>query len=154
MITDANRYYGAVFSKVIDFSDGAISIQKASIDFSGFYIVRKKIPIYIKYSTSRRGPWTFNFHKNHQEFQERLYSRHGECITIFVCGRDGIAALRHDEFRKVLDHTFEEQEAVTIRRKHNEMYSVRGKNGTLERKVSRSSLEEAFKNIEQRDGTA
>jgi hypothetical protein len=154
MITDANRYYGAVFSRVIDFSDDAISIQKASMDCAGFYIVRKKIPIYIKYSTSRRGPWSFNFHKKHQEFQEALYTKHGECITIFVCGKDGIAALRHNEFRKILDLAFEEQESVTIRRKHNEMYGVRGKDGALERKVSRSSLEEAFKNLEQRDGTA
>lgn len=152
MITDANRYYGAVFSKVIDFSGGGVSMQRASADYAGFYILQKNIPIYIKYSTSRRGPWTFNFFQKPQEFQESLYAKYGECITIFVCGKDGIAALRHDEFRTVLDHIFEEQEAVTIRRKHNKMYSVRGKNGALERKVSRSSLEEAFKNIELRDG--
>lgn len=154
MITDANRYYGAVFSKVIDFSDGAVSMQRASADHAGFYIIRNDIPIYIKYSTSRRGPWTFNFFHKQQEFQESLYAKYGECITIFVCGKDGIAALRHDEYRKVLDHIFEGQEAVTIRRKHNEMYSVRGKDGALERKVSRSSLEEALKNIQQRDGMA
>lgn len=151
MITDANRYYGAVFGKLVDFSDEAISIQRASIDYAGFYIIRKKIPIYIKYSTSRRGPWTFNFQQKHQEFQENLYARYGECLTIFVCGKDGIAALKHEGFRKILDQTFEEQEAVTIRRKHNEMYSIRGKDGALERKISRGSLEEAFKNLEQRD---
>lgn len=149
MITDANKFYGAVFSKVIDFSDEAISIQRISVDHAGFYIVQKKIPIYIKYSTSRRGPWTFNFHKKHQEFQEDIYLRHGECVTVFVCGKDGIAALRHCEFRKIIDHMFEEQEAVTIRRRHNQMYCIRGTNGTLDRKISRSSLEEAFKKIEQ-----
>lgn len=147
MITDANRYYGAVFGKIIDFSDDAISIKRASIDYAGFYIIRNNIPVYIKYSTSRRGPWTFNFQQRHQEFQENLFNKYEECITIFVCGKDGVAALNHKEFRKILDCTFEEQEAVTIRRKHNEMYSIKGKDGALERKVSRSSLEEVFKNL-------
>jgi len=154
MITDANRYYGAVFSKIIDFSNNEVSIQRAPPDHSGFYIVRKEIPIYIKYSTKRHGPWSFNFYQNHQECQENLYEKHGECIMIFVCGKDGIAALKHEEFRKVLDHEFEEQKTVIIRRKHNEMYSISGKNGVLDRKVSRGSLEEIFKYIAQRDGVA
>jgi len=151
MITDANRYYGATLISLIDTSINAIKIKKIPEGPAGFYIVDDVLPIYIKYSTSRRGPWVFNFHQEHQAFQEHLYTNYRECIIAFVCGKDGIAALKHDEFRKVLDKEFEVQESVTIKRKHNEMYKVNGKNGALERKVSRSSLEVILQQYEKRE---
>ncbi len=145
MITDANRYYGCVISYLIDLSTIPLQINKISNNTAGFYLIQNEIPICIKYSTIRKGPWTFNFHKSHQETEHSMFLQYGECIVIFVCGKDGIAALHHNEFRFLLDEDFEKQESVVIRRKHNEMYSVSGKNGSLERKVSRKSLDDVFK---------
>ena len=144
MISDACRYYGSALSSIVELSSGPVSIQKLSKQYAGFYLINEFLPIYIKYSTSRRGPWTFNFQRAHQELQESYCCSYGECMVVFVCGKDGVAALTHLDFRKVLDDFFEEQESVTIKRKHNEMYRVRGSNGTLERKVSRNSLNEYF----------
>jgi hypothetical protein len=145
MISDANRYYGAVISIIVDFSEDEVRIKKIPKTCAGFYLINDLLPLYIKYSTSRRGPWVFNFQKSHQEIQQNLYENYSECIVAFVCGKDGVAALSHESFRNVLDESFDHQEAVTIRRKHNEMYRVRGKDGVLERRVSRSSLQDILK---------
>lgn len=142
MISDANRYYGSAISTIIDVSKKEILIERVERNCAGFYLINNNLPIYIKYSTSRRGPWSFNFQKSHQETHQNIYQKYNECIIAFVCGKDGIAALTHKNFRKVLDESFDDQEAVTIRRRHNAMYQIRGKDGAFEKRVSRSSLEE------------
>ena len=144
MITDAARYYGAVFSFIIDRSAGSVALRRIFDDCVGFYLVDERLPLLIKYSTRRKGPWSFTFHHDHQEKQQMLYERHGECIVALVCGKDGIVALQHADFRTVLDEFFEPQEAVTVRRRHNQMYQVKGRDGQLSRRLSRSSLSEAL----------
>ncbi|MBO6687594.1 MAG: hypothetical protein JJ931_05390 [Henriciella sp.] len=144
MITDTSRYFGAVFSYIVDRWDGSVAIRKAYEDFAGFYLLNERLPIYIKYSSQRRGPWKFTFHKEHQERQQFLAEVHKECIMIFVCGRDGIVALKHQDFRAVLDENFEAQESVTVRRRHNKMYQIKGRDGVLEKRISRNSLAEAL----------
>lgn len=144
MITDASRYYGCVISSLVDLSVTPLQVNKLDNGISGFYLLQNAVPIYIKYSTIRNGPWSFNFHRSHQESERTLFLQYGECIVIFVCGKDGIAALRHNEFCFLLDDDFEDQQSVIIRRKRNHMYSASGKNGALERKISRKSLEDIF----------
>lgn len=149
MISDASRYYGAVLHQILDDIDGPATIRRAFGDCAGFYVINEQTPLFIKYTTKRHGPWTFNFQHDHQLRQQLLYERLGECIMVFVCGRDGIAALSHDDLRKVLDEKFEQQEAITIRRKHNEMYQIHGRNGRLDFKVARNSLKDmVLKSIE------
>lgn len=146
MITDASRYYGCVLHSITEQPGKHVGVQRIFDDFSGFYLVNQGLPVYIKYSTSRKGPWSFNFLLSHQERQKSLFETYGECITAFVCGRDGIAALPYTELRKVLDDNFETQEGVSIRRRLNEMYQVKGRNGKLDHKISRNSLSEVLDN--------
>ncbi|MGR9168608.1 hypothetical protein [Rhizobium sp. KDH_Rht_773_N] len=142
MISDASRYYGCVLHQVIEQPGQHVTIRRLNGDIPGFYLMNGNLPFYIKYSTSRTGPWSFNFQMAHQERQKELFDSYGECVTAFVCGRDGIAALPYTELQKVLDGNFELQEGVSIRRRHNQMYQIKGRNGALDRKVSRSSLSE------------
>ena len=142
MIADSSRYYGAVFTYIIDRWEGSVAFRKAYEDAVGFYLINERIPIYIKYSTNRNSPWTFNFQKEQQYRQQYLADVMKECIMCFVCGKDGIVALRHADFRGVLDDNFERQEAVTIRRRHNMMYHIKGRDGEFDRKMSRNSLAE------------
>lgn len=150
MITDSARYYGAVFTYIIDRWEGSVAIRKAYEDALGFYLINERIPIYIKYSTNRKSPWTFNFQKEQQYRQQYLVDIMKECIVCFVCGKDGIVALRHADFRTILDENFENQEAVTIRRRHNTMYYIKGRDGELDRKLSRSSLAEILAPMKSR----
>lgn len=140
MIPDAHRYYGAAFCSIVDASNAPVVIKRIPELPAGFYLLNDRIPIYIKYSTSRKSPWIFTFHEEHQRAQQQLYEKYGECLTAFVCGSDGIASLIYGDFRKVLDSDFEAQESISIRRRQNEMYKVTGRDGQLERKVSRRSL--------------
>lgn len=112
----------------------------------GYYLVGGKIPVYLKHSTKRKGPWSFNFFRSHQETQAELYSQYGECVTCLICGRDGIVGLSMADLRQVLDGEFEQQECVSVYRKLNRMYQVKGRDGVLDCKLSRKS---AFEYISQ-----
>lgn len=151
MIADASRYYGCVLHYLIDRCRIGANITRIDPSFPGAYLVNHSIPFYIKFSTARRGPWAFNFQKAHQEMQHSLAKEYGECVATFVCGKDGIVALRHNELRVILDENFEEQEGVTIKRRHNQMYQIRGRDGKLDKRVSRSSLEEIAKKLIKED---
>lgn len=140
MLPDYGRYYGSVFTHIVDQYGAAVSVEKLSVGVQGFYLLNGKTPLYVKFSRSRKGPWSFNFRRDHQTEYQQLVRTYGDCITALVCGKDGIVALNDLQIRQILDQEFEEQESVSVRRKLNHMYSVRGANGELSQKVSRDSL--------------
>lgn len=142
MIKDFSRYHGAAIIELVESIDDGLSIR--SLSSAGFYIVDDFLPIYVKYSTSRKGPWVFNFGKLHQTLEQELVDEFGDCLTVFVCGKDGMAAICHAQLKQLLDEEFEDQESVIIKRRHKQMYQIRGKNGSLDKKVSRSSLSDLF----------
>ncbi len=45
-----------------------------------------------------------------------------------------------EELRLLLDETFEEQGSVTVRRRLKTMYQVSGRDGVLDRRMSRQSI--------------
>lgn len=151
MISDSSRYYGCVLHQLIEQHEQQATIQRLNGDILGFYLVNGSLPFYIKYSTTRIGPWSFNFQLPHQKRQKELFDMYGECVTVFVCGRDGIAALPYTELQKIIDVNSELQEGVSIRRRHNKMYQIHGRNGALDRKVSRSSFSEILKTTMKAD---
>ena len=140
MITDTARYHGSFFSLLFDEAQGATEITKLSNHGAGYYLLDGCVPIYLKHSTRRNGPWTFNFFRSHQETQQELFKTYGECFTCMVCGRDGVAGLNMTEFRQVLDMNFEEQECVSVRRRLKGMYAIKGRDGQLERRVGRRTV--------------
>lgn len=140
MISDASRYYGCVLLQLVDSVGGRVVFQRLNGEVSGFYIINQCLPLYIKYSTSRKGPWTFNFQARHRDVQKELVLKYGECITAFACGSDGIVALRCAELYQVLDVDVSIQSAISICRGHNKMYNVKGQAGMLDRKISKNSL--------------
>jgi hypothetical protein len=147
MLPDYGRYYGSAVIQVIEQVGRPISIEKLSVGIQGFYLLDARCPLYVKFSRNRRGPWSFNFQKDHQLQCQLLVERFGSCITALVCGNDGVVALSHTQIRQVLDHSFEDQEGVSVRRKLNKMYSVGGSNGELSHKISRDSLIEQLKAV-------
>lgn len=144
MISDTARYHGSFFSLLFDEAKRAIQVESLPDRGVGFYLLDDCIPIYLKHSTLRKGPWIFNFFRSHQESQQVLFEKYGECFTCMICGKDGVAGLSMPEFRQVLDGNFEEQECVSIRRRLKSMYHVRGRDGELERRVGRRTV---FENI-------
>ncbi len=140
MIRDYQRYCGSVLVALVDQWDGPLPIRRAFEDRNGYYLLDEKLPLAIKFSRSRKGPWTFNYQREHQILYNELVRVFGNCVTAFVCGSDGVVAVEHNQLRQILDEVFEEQESVTIRRKHKQMYAIRGRDGDLDKKVSRDSF--------------
>ena len=124
---------------LIDKWDGPIKVRKAFPDRNGYYLIEERLPIAIKFSRSRKGPWTFNYQRDQQILYNELVRAFGNCVTAYTCGTDGVVAVEHLQLRQFLDEVFEQQESVSIRRKLKQMYSIRGRNGTLDKKVARDS---------------
>lgn len=140
MISDTAKFYGSFFVLLFEQLNGPVSIERIPDSGTGYYLLDGRVPIYLKHSSKRKGPWTFNFFRSHQEAQERLLNEFGECFTCLICGKDGIAGLSMTELRQVLDGNFEEQECVSVRRRLKTIYSIRGRDGVLESRISRKSI--------------
>tara|TARA_B110000503_G_scaffold127549_1_gene197429 strand:+ start:420 stop:935 length:516 start_codon:yes stop_codon:yes gene_type:complete len=109
------------------------------------------IGLFIKSSNKRLSPWSYSFHKSHQDELLELKRRHGEAFIVFVNGDDGIACVDFDVFKKILDETHEEQEWVRISRKPKQNYRVAGNDGRLDKPLPRNSfpvvISEYFKSL-------
>jgi len=140
MISDAARYHGSFFVLLLERLDRAVTIERLPDTGAGYYLLDGHVPVYLKLSTKRKGPWTFNFFRSHQELQQKFFLMYGECFTCMICGRDGVAGLNMGELRMVLDDDFEEQECISVRRRLKTMYHIKGRDGVLESRVSRRSI--------------
>lgn len=140
MISDTARYHGSFFVMLLESVRGPVTIQRFDAIGAGYYLLDESVPIYLKLSTKRKGPWAFTFFRSHQEAQQKLIDEFGHCYTCLICGRDGVAGLSVDELRQVLDSNFEEQESVTVRRRLKSMYQIKGRDGVLDGRVSRRSI--------------
>ncbi len=130
-------YQGVALAKIIREANKAISIlayKKSS------YILDNKVAIYIKHSHKRMSPWRFTFDKEHQAEINELKSKYIEVFLILVCGEDGSVSLDHDEIKKILDNEHEENEWVSVTRRKNHVYGLKGSNGQLDYKVSRQDF--------------
>ena len=152
MISDAARYHGSFFVSLLDQFQSPVSLQKIPNLGSGYYLLDNRIPICLKLSTRRKGPWTFNFSRTHQKNQENLFQEYGEFFICLICGKDGVVGLSMRELRKVLDDHFEEQECISVRRKLRTMYQIAGKDGVLENRVSRKSIFNKIQKAITKDG--
>nr|VFJ67739.1 MAG: hypothetical protein BECKDK2373C_GA0170839_11693 [Candidatus Kentron sp. DK] len=145
MIPDTARYHGSFFVLLFESIDRPVTVERLTKLGTGYYLLDGRIPVYLKLSTKRKGPWGFNFFRSHQEMQEKILLTYGECFTCLICGHDGVVGLSMDEFRQVLDGNFEEQESVSVRRKLKNMYQVKGRDGTLDYRLSRRSIFDKLK---------
>ncbi|MEQ8266829.1 MAG: hypothetical protein RH982_06515 [Parvibaculum sp.] len=139
-ISDTARYCGSVLYELANHFGEGLVLRPILPKMQGIYLVNGRVPLYIKFSRSRKGPWTFNFHHEHQRACQSLAEEYGDCITVFVCGADGAPAVNYLQLREILDHNFDEQEAVSVRRKLRHMYAISGKDGRLANRVGRGSL--------------
>jgi len=98
------------------------------------------IGLFIKTSNRRHSPWKYSFHKQHQEEIHDLERICDHIYVVFVNGRDGIICLDRDMLRSILDTNFEEVENVSISRKLNQYYRVKGRDGKLEKPIPRNTF--------------
>ena len=96
--------------------------------------------LFIKHSTKRASPWSYNFIREHQDEVQALHTEHGQVFLIFVNGDDGIACVNYEQLKDVLDENYEEQEWVRVFRKPKQNYRISGNDGKLEKPLPRNSF--------------
>lgn len=96
--------------------------------------------LYIKTSQKRRGPWKYNYHRQHQDEIEELNKKHGGVFSIFVNGVDGFSCIDFQGLKLLLDHHHEEQEWISISRKPRHGYRISGNDGELDKPLSKNNF--------------
>ncbi|NLR98870.1 hypothetical protein HGP17_18795 [Rhizobium sp. P38BS-XIX] len=132
MIPEYKLFHGAAICALIDQSPYEISIGPMSTDGRlGFYVVNRRVGLYIKHSTARLTPWPFAF--SHQNIGQ-LRELDDCCAVVFValvCGSNGIVCLELSELRTVAAFRDEEQPWLRVARRPGSMFSVSGNLGSL-----------------------
>lgn len=142
MTKEFEQYHGAVFSRLLHASSEPLYFKFYPTKSNSSYIINGMAGLYIKHSTKRASPWRFTFAKSHQDEIFEMYERFGEVFTAFVCHHDGIAVLKFEELKKILDENHDDVEWVSVARRRRTQYTVAGTDGKLNFKVSQKSCPE------------
>jgi hypothetical protein len=145
MIPYSAKMHGAFFVLLLDAVKSPISVQTLTSVGSGCYLLEQRIPVFLKLSNKRRGPWTFNFQLNHQHNIQALANLYGECLICLICGQDGIVGFDAAELRALLGNEVSEQGYVTVRRRLHAMYQLKGIGGCLSYRIGRRSIFQRIK---------
>ena len=147
-IKDYDLYHGAVFTKIARTTPKPVSISSYKQSNNSYIIAGdKQVGIHVKHSTERWSPWHFTLTQDHQNEIHKMKEDIGEVILALVCHTDGIAGLRYDEVKNILDKSQEQKKWISVRRRKREMYTVKGNDGELPYKVSRDLSQKIFKTI-------
>lgn len=137
LLTELSVYIPNAFVRVELGSGGSSYILRVQTCVDGKAKI-KAIGLYIKISNKRLSPWSYSFTKSHQDEIALLQKEFGQTFVVFVAGLDGVACLDFRELKEVLDEEHEEQEWVSISRKLNENYRVKGNDGTRDRPLAKN----------------
>jgi len=145
-ISDTNKTHGYVLNQIVsDLSSiekytfkmqHNISKSAHSINLYSDSSIVGKIGVFIKTSDKRRSPWNYTFTLDHQTEIDLMKDEFDEVFTILVNGTDGVVCFDYATLKEVLDDNHEDTEWIRIKRDLGEQYSVSGKDGKLNRKIS------------------
>ena len=154
-INNSEKYYGAVILRLLENlgvevpeTNFSLSTGKSKSSFIIHGItptsfgkgVKSSVGLFIKISNKRLSPWRYSFDKVHQDEIYELYKNYGEVFIAFVAADDGIACVNFLQLKTFLDEQHDEQEWVSVSRKRNENYRIKGNDGSLERPLARNSF--------------
>lgn len=136
-------YHGVVLTRLIHHANLQLNLRLYSDTNNASYVLNNHVGLYIKHSTKRITPWTFNLLSEHKREFNKLAENVGETFLVLVCGDDGIVALRSNELWSIASrdsHT----EWISVRRTPRKEYSVKGPIGLLGHKVGKSDFPKAI----------
>ncbi|MES2419551.1 MAG: hypothetical protein V4541_15300 [Bacteroidota bacterium] len=152
MIKEFEFYHGVVFSKLIHSIPDGISIKLYPSPSNASYVINDNIGIYIKHSTKRMSPWRFSFQKVHQDEILQMQEQFRNIFVLLVCGKDGIVTLSFEELKTILNDIHSETEWISASRMRNKEYSIKGSDGSLEKKIGKKDfLKKILEAIKQND---
>lgn len=134
MIGEFEQYHGAAIRDLIVGAGRPLSVQ-ADDDHGrvNSFIVDEIVGIHIKHSSKRLPPWQFVYSDENLHETNRLAIRCRKVWLLHVCGRDGVVAIKLDEFLAMNPEAAETTSFVRVDRHRNTMYRVNGTAGKLPR---------------------
>ena len=140
MFDDYELFQGAVLRQLIVDADCPIA-ARPFVDEGRIsaFVLNERVGIFLKHSSKRMPPWGFTLRATEVEKVLQHLEKQFATYMLFICGRDGVAALDMSMLRSIID--FEETDSAWIRveRKRRSMYGVSGNRGALPHKVSRGA---------------
>lgn len=141
MINEFEFYHGAALRAICEGSKSPVSIEVLDSYYdNSAYSINNKIGLYIKHTKKRLTPWTFTFHKQHQDYVLELKKIYDEVVTLLICNSDGVVGLNFNELKQILDENHNDTEWIRVDRRKRELYKVTGSDGKLEFKIKQSDF--------------
>jgi len=141
-------YHGiAIYQLIEELSKNDLSLRiKHGITKNAYLLtsnditdVSQKIGIYIKYTEKKRSPWRYSIREDEQLEIDILSKECNETFILLINGlKDGIACMPYQNLKEILDDNFELVEWISVKRRLNKEYTIKGKDGKLSRKIPRS----------------
>lgn len=126
-------YLGAALTQIVE-SFGFVSMRKASHTV-GHYEINDSRRLFVRYTKSERGPWSFSFRPRDLELiQEEL----GSGLPFFlglVCGNTATCLLTVDQLVQVLDIQTLDAQSIRVHTRPRASLNVSGSGGRLNDKV-------------------
>ncbi|MDI9348766.1 MAG: hypothetical protein QM537_02040 [Candidatus Symbiobacter sp.] len=131
-------YHGAVFAKIVHHSDEKLFIQAVNTSDNAAYEVNGNF-LYIKYSTKRLSPWMFTYSEDNFRNFINFSFVYKRSFAVFVCNNDGICVIKKNELLELFSGEVNSSKTITISTGRNKSYTVRGTDGELPNKASRTN---------------
>ncbi len=132
-------YHGVVFTKLLHQANLDFNLKLYSETSNASYVINNQIGLYIKHSTKRITPWTFNMQTEHKEEFNKMIENLKDVFLVLVCGDDGIVTLRSNDLWTIINKDIQ-GEWISIARTPRKEYSVKGPKGVLDHKVGKSDF--------------
>lgn len=151
MIKEFESYHGVILTKLIH-NNGykPITLRLYPSASNASYVLNESLGLYIKHSTKRLSPWRFSFLKEHQDEILRMKEELGQVFVLLVCGPDGIVTLSFEELKQILNDRHEQTEWISAARNPNKEYTIKGSDGSLDRKVGKNDFPQKLLRIVQK----
>ncbi len=85
-------------------------------------------------------PWRFSFQKIHQDEILQMQQQLRNIFVLLVCGKDGVVTLSFKELKTILNNMHSETEWISASRTRNKEYSIKGSDGSLEKKIGKKDF--------------
>lgn len=135
-INEYEFYNGVVLNGLLKSGKSIEIADFPTTSKNSFMLNENKVGIYIKHSRKVISPWRFTFLKEHQEEFKAMSELCINAFLILVCGKDGIASIKSDVLKKVLDDNHEPAEWLSASRLKRESYAIKGSDGKLNFKIN------------------
>lgn len=126
MIGEKEIYHGVALARLVQDAGQAISIASwASVSRSA-YVLNDSIALYLKYSTKRLSPWSFEFSSDHAHEIRDLSSLFRSLWLVLICGPVGVAAIEWDKASQVVSSRSDDSFSLGVNWRPNHKYRVSG----------------------------